>query len=193
MTRAVEPWPEKSVRCRTARPVKMIRQLEPHVLADVLGVALPVPAAGRPDQRYVPLDKRIPGLLVPLCCASRQLDDHRLIARSGRREGRCGWRDRAVGAGWKICHRGRWPPRVGRCRAAGCLSGHDLVLPPARNGPGMSGHMLVSSWPDALMLTTRARPQDEAQDQVQRCACLPARLSSADGNSRSGSRRSSRR
>ena len=50
----------------------------------------------------------------------------------------------------------------------------------------MSGHVLVSSWPDALMLTTHARPQDEAQDQAQRCAPRPARLSSPEGDNRSG-------
>ena len=64
---------------------QMARQLEPHGLADVLGIgaAQLVPAADRPDQRGVPLDEGAPRLLVGVGGAGHQGSDGQVIAHRG--------------------------------------------------------------------------------------------------------------
>ena len=59
----------------------MIHQVKPHHLADFLGVgvAQPVLAADRPDQRGVPLDDFIPRLLVTVSRAGHHVGDGRVI------------------------------------------------------------------------------------------------------------------
>ena len=157
--------------------VQVVHQLQPDALADVLGVGVaePVPAADRPDQRGVPLDERVPRLLVAVSGASHQVNDHRVIeqrisARSRRRAAAAAGEPAAPVPLGGMRDRSRAPFLVGLCRGAAYLSGHDLVLLPARNGPGTSGRRLVPPWPQGLVITTRAGPQEETQDQPQNCA-----------------------
>jgi hypothetical protein len=59
----------------------MVEQLRPDALADVLGVGAElVPAADGPDQRGVPLDEHVPGLLVTGSGPGYQVNDHWVIA-----------------------------------------------------------------------------------------------------------------
>ncbi len=67
-------------RGRVAEAAQVVDQVQPHRLHDVLGVGAtePVPEADRPDQRGVPLDDPVPGLLVAVCRARHQVGDGHL-------------------------------------------------------------------------------------------------------------------
>lgn len=66
---------------RAAEVAKLFHQAEPDALAGVLGLggAQPVPAADGPHQRRVPLDNRVPRLLVTGCGAHHQVGDRLII------------------------------------------------------------------------------------------------------------------
>jgi len=69
-------------RSRFAQVVQMGHQLEPDDLADILGVGCVQPevAADRPDQRGVPLDERVPRLLLAVLGACHQVGDWQIIS-----------------------------------------------------------------------------------------------------------------
>src|SRR5580700_2279184 len=85
---------------------QVVHQVQPDVLAHVVGVGVaePVLAANRPDQRGVALDEGLPRLYVAVSGAGYQVDDHRVITR-------------LVDV---VSHRFTWD--------TGCLSGHGQVL-----------------------------------------------------------------
>jgi hypothetical protein len=61
---------------------QLVDKCEPDVLTDVLGVgvAQPVPAADRPDQRGVPFHQRVPRLVVTVPGAGHQIGDRSATA-----------------------------------------------------------------------------------------------------------------
>src|SRR2546430_6049330 len=72
-----------SKRGRVAEAVRLVHQVQPDGLADIVGVRAtqPVPAADGPDQRGVPLDEGVPGLLVAVSRAHYQVSDRGIITR----------------------------------------------------------------------------------------------------------------
>ena len=101
---------------RVADLVQVADQLQPDLLAHVLGVGVgqPVFAADRPDQRAELLDQGIPGVLIARCGAGHEVNDDRVVAhRVTACPGRC--RRAAVGGPpgaaprRGVRHRCRWP------------------------------------------------------------------------------------
>ena len=83
----------------------------------------PVPAADGPDQRGVPLDQRVPRLLVAVSGAGHQVSDHQVSSHSGRCAGGRGWCVRRAGAVWGICPATATGDLGGsRCAVALCAS-----------------------------------------------------------------------
>src|SRR5690242_14244482 len=67
---------------RLADGCKLVHELQPYALADVLGVGAAelVPMTDRPNERGVPLDEYIPRLLVVVSGACHQISDRRAAA-----------------------------------------------------------------------------------------------------------------
>ena len=87
-------------RGRVAEVTQMIGQEQPDALADGLGVraAEPVPAADRPGQRGVPLDQRVPRLLVAVPGPGHQVGDRLISTHEMVSSGHVRWR-RCQGSG----------------------------------------------------------------------------------------------